>query len=194
MNINRTFSRVEEVSQALLDRFLAPYKKDCRYLKKAQFQYPDDLEINKLDDESGLWFIKGEFAIPESCYIDDTGHFNSVEFNICYNQLFYIMIAYLLEKKLLTEMSDWDLETFKRRQLSDFLIVKFFSTFKKPINSDIFQGMLSINKYSMRSNLILIKTSCAFYDDYGWSEGDVMIAIVNNSSKHHSKRLQPTTL
>ncbi|MBF2047253.1 MAG: hypothetical protein IGS54_07800 [Elainella sp. C42_A2020_010] len=194
MNINQTFSRVEEVSQALLERFLAPYKVDCRYLKQAHFQYPDRSDpTSKTDGEGqGIWFMKGEFAIPESCYIDDTGHFNSVEFNICYNQLFYIMIAYLVQHKLLKEMSDWDLDIYQRRQLNDFLIVKFSSTFKQPINSDAFQGALSINKCSTRNNLILIKTSCAFYDAKGWSEGDVTIAILNDQS--NPKNLQQTVL
>ncbi|MEO1375819.1 MAG: FcoT family thioesterase [Cyanobacteria bacterium J06635_10] len=80
-------------------------------------------------------------------------------------------------------MKDWNLETYKCRQLSDFLIVKFSSTFKKPINSNNFQGVLSINKVSARGNLIMLKTSCAFYDDNdGWSEGDVTIAILNSEN------------
>ena len=184
MNIYQTCSRVEEVNSALLERFLAPYKENCRYLKRAEFQYPDRSTATAKSDGDGqrIGLIKGDFAIPESCYIDDTGHFNSVEFNICYNQLFYIMIAYLVQNKLLKEMSDWDLDIYQRRQLGDFLIVKFSSTFKQPINSDVFQGTLSINKCLMRNNLILIKTSCAFYDAKGWSEGDVAIAVLNDKS------------
>lgn len=192
MNIDQTCSRVEEVSPALLEQFLAPYKENCRYLKRAEFQHPDRSAATAKSDAAGqeLGLIKGDFAIPESCYIDDTGHFNSVEFNICYNQLFYVMIAYLVQNKLLKEMSDWDLDIYQRRQLSDFLIVKFSSTFKQPINSDAFKGTLSINKCSRRSNLILVKTSCAFYDPKGWSEGDVTIAILNDQSS--SVHLQET--
>lgn len=192
MNINQTFSKVEEVNQELLDVFLSPYKENCRYLKKAEFRYPFNDAPSKSDKKGqGLWLIEGEFAITESCYIADTGHFNSVEFNICYNQLFYITIAYLVQHKLLKEMSDWDLEIYKRRQLSDFLIVKFSSTFRQPINSNSFQGMLSINKCSIRGNLLLIKTSCAFYDNRGWSEGDVTIAIVNDKSSYPADSKQP---
>ncbi|NEO98570.1 MAG: hypothetical protein F6K58_07805 [Symploca sp. SIO2E9] len=183
MDINQKFTKIDEVDQDLLDVFLEPYKDNCKYLKKAYFQYPElnNLTKKSKNESQGLWFIKADFAIPESCYITDTGHFNSVEFNICYNQLFYIIIAYLLKNKLLEVMKDWNLKTYKYRQLSDFLIVKFSSTFKKPVNSNNFQGALSINKYSSRGNLIMLKTSCAFYDhNGGWSEGDVTIAVLNN--------------
>ena len=86
MNINQKFTKVDDVSQDLLDVFLEPYKENCKYLKKAQFQ---DKETSRLikksnSENQGLWFIQADFSIPESCYIADTGHFNSVEFNICY--------------------------------------------------------------------------------------------------------------
>ncbi|NEP55458.1 MAG: hypothetical protein F6K31_00125 [Symploca sp. SIO2G7] len=177
MDINQKFTKVDDVSQDLLDIFLEPYKENCKYLQKAQVQYPQT-------SHQGLWFIKADFSIPESCYINDTGHFNSVEFNICYNQLCYILVAYLVENKLLEVMKDWDLELYRRRQLSDCLIVRFSSMFKKPINSQSFQGTLSINKASARSEIIMLKTSCAFYDNKGgWSQGDVTIAILNRKSE-----------
>lgn len=183
MDINQQLTEFNEVSQDLLNIFLEPYKNDCKYLKKAQVQYLDsEKSFEKSKNENKIKIlIKGEFSIPESCYITDTGHFNSVEFNICYNQLFYIMIAYVLEKNLLEVMKDWNLEIYKGRQLSNFLIVKFSSTFRKPINSNHFQGTLSINKSSERGSLIILKTSCAFYDNNdGWSEGDVTIAILKS--------------
>lgn len=185
MDINQKFAKVDDVSQDLLDRFLEPYKENCKYLKKAQVQYPEtNHSLKSKNDRQGLWFIKADFSIPDSCYIADTGHFNSVEFNICYNQIFYILIAYLVENKLLEVMKDWDLAIYKRRQLNDFLIVHFSSTFKKPIDSKSFQGTLSINKSSARSELIMLKTSCAFYDkNGGWSEGDVTIAILNRKTE-----------
>jgi hypothetical protein len=177
MDVNQAFSRVEEVSQELVEVFLNPYKTDCQYLKRAMFYYPCE------DAPAGsLGFIKGDFEIPESCYIDDTGHFNSVEFNICYNQIFYVLIAYLVKHRLLPEMKDWDLDTYKRRQLSDFLITKFSSTFRRPVNAKSFKGMLSINKCAARSGLINVKTTCAFYDEGGWSQGEVTVCVVSTSA------------
>ena len=194
MNINRIFSRGEEVSQALLDIFLSPYKTDCRYLKRAALQYPQRDETTGETGDQGVWFIKGDFEIPESCYIDDTGHFNSVEFNICYNQLFYVLIAYLIQNRLISAMSDWDLESYKRHQLSDFLITKFSSTFRRPVNSDAFQGVLSINKCAARNKLITVRTSCAFYDEHGLSEGDVTVCVVNQPASQPTESIQKASL
>ena len=173
MNIEQSFVKVDDIDPGLLNRFIEPYKEHCKYLKKAQFQYPES-------PDRGRWFVRGEFSIPESCYIADTGHFNAVEFNICFNQICYVAIAYLIQNNLAEAMEGWDLEKYKRRQLSDCLIVKYSSAFKKPIDAKNFQGTLSINKCSARGNLIMIKTSCAFYDRHdGWAQGDITIAILN---------------
>lgn len=178
MKSNAELIELKDVNTNLVNLFLEPYKDDCKYLQKAYFS---NSQAQKNHENQSLWVIKGDFAIPESCYISATGHFNSVEFNICYNQLFYIMIAYLLDNHLLAVMQDWDLETYKRRQLSNFLIVKFSSIFRRPINPSKFQGTLSINKSSVRGNLIILKTTCNFSDNQdGWSEGDITIAVLNS--------------
>ncbi|MEM9272244.1 MAG: FcoT family thioesterase [Cyanobacteria bacterium P01_F01_bin.143] len=174
MNIEQEFVKVDNIDQNLLDRFIEPYKGHCKYLQKAQVQYPKS-------SDNGQWFVQGEFSIPDSCYIADTGHFNAVEFNICFNQLCYVMVAYLIEHNLAEAMAGWDIETFKSRQLSHCFIAKFSSAFKKPINARNFQGTLAITKFVARGNLIMIKNSCAFYDHHeGWAEGEVTIAILND--------------
>jgi FcoT-like thioesterase domain len=170
---------VEVISDALLTRFLAPYKEDCQYLKKAVFNSLDHCYSADISDSNRFGFATGEFAIPESCYIRDTGHFNSVEFNICVNQLFYVMFAHLLQYKLLKEFSNWDLENFEHLQLSNFLIVKLASTFRKPMNSDRFKGELYFNKCSVRSNMTILKVFATFYDAAGRSEGELTVAILH---------------
>jgi FcoT-like thioesterase domain len=193
MKSDRQFTREDDVRQELLASILEPYKDNCKYLKKAKFQYSEPKNLMRLSDKNNqsLWFITGEFSIPESCYIADTGHFNAVEYNICYNQLGYTMVAYLLENQLLKGMEDWNIATYKQRQLPDFLIVKFSNIFKRPIDSSFFQGTISINKYSARSQLIMLKTSCAFYDDNGgWSEGDATIAILTGNAKKTNEHLK----
>ncbi len=92
-------------------------------------------------------------------------------------------------------MKDWDLTSYKKRQLSDFLIVKFASNFKRPINSDRFEGILSIKKYSARKNLIILKTYCAFSDvNGGFSDGEVTIAVLNKKEEQTIENNQKQSL
>ncbi|NEP12522.1 MAG: hypothetical protein F6K14_20400 [Symploca sp. SIO2C1] len=197
ININQKFAKIADVSPDLLKRFLEPYKENCKYLKQARFQYPEPINGSEISGSSNvnIGYMQADFSIPDSCYIADTGHFNSVEFNICYNQLFYIMIAYLVEHQLFPAMADWNVESYQYYQLSNFLITRFSSAFKKPINSDHFQGTLSIHKYSTRGHLIMLKTSCAFYDQNGgWAEGDINIAVLNKESEKNLNEVKEAVL
>jgi hypothetical protein len=101
---------------ALLEKILMPYKLNCRYLQKAHVEF-GRLELAKPDagNNKNLLRAEGEFSIPSSCYIVDTGHFNSVEFNICYNQLAYYLLAECVQNKLLGNFLDWSSEEYTRR-------------------------------------------------------------------------------
>jgi hypothetical protein len=102
------------------------------------------------------------------------------------------MMAYLFEQNLLEgleAMKGWDLDVYRQRQLPNFLIVKFASAFKKPIDSKFFYGTISMNHYSVRSQMIMARTSCAFHDDQGgWAEGEVTIAILNGDTEKANVR------
>ena len=183
---NSLIGEVDEIDQNLLDTFLEPYKENCRYLQSAKFIYPqstssDDHQQQLPMRDQGIWHATGNFCIPESCYIVDTGHFNAVEFNICYNQLFYIAIAYLIKNRLIEIMQDWDLEIYQQRQLSDFLIARYSATFKKTINAKNFRGNLAFKKYSTRRGLIILNTEIAFHDQHGGTaQGKVTICVPNH--------------
>jgi len=173
------------VSEALLGEVLTPYKPHCRYLKRAWVVVCRPDRFNSSRSEAHI-SIRGEFAIRESCYIADTGHFNAVEFNICYNQLAYTLLATCVEQKLMRELASWSLDEYRRRQLSDFLIVNFSSEFRTSMQSDRFEGLVSIDKSMTRRDTILIKTSSQFQDGRGgFSRGQAFIAIVNGS-RHSS--------
>jgi FcoT-like thioesterase domain len=73
------------ITAGFIAEVLQPYRANAKYLHAAELTYVrSDAAAN---DEASLVVGRGHFTIPASCYIDDTGHFNAVEFNICYNQL-----------------------------------------------------------------------------------------------------------
>jgi hypothetical protein len=165
-----------ETDRELLSLVLRPYKMHCRYLKTADLEAAQDPGPT----------VAGNFEIDESCYIDDTGHFNSVEFNICYNQLAYYLIAKSVQEGLLPAFRDWRLDDFWRRQLPNILITDLRSRFQREIRGKRFSGSISLTNLvrlekSQRWNrLIVLYTSCRFWDDKGGlCRGEVKIAITN---------------
>jgi hypothetical protein len=163
-----------DTDNALLDDVLLPYKENCRYLKTAL--------VERDDDERGL-SVYCTFEIPESCYIEDTGHFNAVEFNICYNQMAYYLIAKAVQESLIEPFTAWSMADYWERQLPDILIADFQSKFRRPIHSGAFAGSLRFGKVLQRKGerpLIIIGTECEFSDSSGGrAEGVVKLAITN---------------
>jgi hypothetical protein len=162
---------------SLLQQVLLPYKPHCRYLLNAYLEHGAQAPAGGRS-RSLLVAAQGEFSIPESCYIADTGHFNAVEFNICYNQLAYFLLASCVQHRL-EPLAQWSLEEYRRRQLGDFLIVQFSSAFRKQMKSDRFTGRVEIHKVMNRGGALFMKTYCRFEDGRGGlSEGDPLIAIL----------------
>lgn len=160
------------VDGALLDSVLTPYKLDCRYLKQAI------VEVGGPDGTVAT--IRGELGIPHSCYIDDTGHFNSVEFNICYNQLVYVLMAQLVVSEVTPYFAAMSLGEYLERQLPDVLIHDFSSKFKRPLDMRRFGGRVTIRTTAKRSRFLFVRTECEFADDAGGAaRGDVTLAIVD---------------
>lgn len=172
------------VPQSILDEVLSPYKSHCRYLKSAVVETPATAPA--AGEGPSVW-ARGEFKIPESWYIDDTGHFNSIEFNLCYNQLVYVLIGESARNGLLPSLA-MDYAEFRKRQLPDVLIVEFQSTFRKAMDSRSFRGTVAIERLQSRSRMHMLKTHCEFEDaEGGFSEGNVLLAIVNRTSRGHAE-------
>ncbi|SER36112.1 FcoT-like thioesterase domain-containing protein [Lentzea xinjiangensis] len=156
----------------LLSQVLRPYRDDCRYLQEA-YVVEGAQEVT----------ARGRFSIAESCYIDSTGHFNAVEFNICYNQLGYFLIASCVQRELLDEFAAWSMDDFWERQLSDVLIYRFASKFSRMIDPGSFTGEVTFAKPVVRRKpgrppVMIIDTACSFWDDNGGAAaGEVTLAF-----------------
>ncbi len=159
----------------LLERVMSPYKDHCKYMKAATLK----AEGNFAEGE----YLTGNanFQIPESCYIDDTGHFNAVEFNLCYNQLMYYTIAKAVKEQAAEMFSHWDMGMYWKRQLPDILIADFNSSFRRPLDSENFYGEIEFVASRSIRTLQYINTLIRFTDDgTGHCEGAVKLAIINS--------------
>lgn len=164
-----------EVSPELQARVLAPYKPDCRYLLRSFVELPEP-------GADHLVRLHGELSIEGSCYIEETGHFNSVEFNICYNQLVYTLMAQCVASSILPAFGAMTLPEYFARQLPDVLIHEFSSKFRRPLNARAFKGTVSIVEAQDRRKFLVLSTHCTFEDGLGGSaHGDISLAIVERA-------------
>jgi len=169
-----------EDDHALRARVMQVYLPQCRYLSEAV------VDATPGPDGSGGPTATGRFEIGDSCYIDDTGHFNAVEFNICYNQMAYYLIAKSVKEGLLPVFAGWALDDFFRLQLPNILIVDFRSTFKRQMRGKHFSGSVTVTEVTKleRSErwepLVVLRTACRFWDETdGNCRGQVKLAITN---------------
>ena len=178
-----------QIDFSLLERVLSPYSPaGTDYLKSMQLE--DTCQCASSVDDAPLFVSSGAYQIPTSCYIQDTGHFNAVEFLICYNQLAYATFAHLVEgeyfnmpeftdacPKISDALEGMSIEHYFKHQLSSMLILKTETRFKSIINAKDFYGTLTIKKLKRRKDTIFIETKCVFRDDDGgYAEGNVLLA------------------
>lgn len=173
---------VADTDADILALVLRPYIPECRYVLNTR------VEVGRPRAEGeapSLVGVSANCAIPATFYIEDTGHFNAVEFNLCYNQLAYYAIAAAVKYKLLDAFSTWDMEEYRRRQLPDVLISKLSSHFIRPVHGASFNGWLDITKASVSSKgHIFLTMDVCFTDSHdGLARGEVTLAIVSRSTK-----------
>lgn len=176
-NRNRGRELPMDVSEAFVADILKPYRPNAKYLKSAQItQFRESMEGNT--KRVPLVTAKGRFSIPESCYIDDTGHFNAVEFNICYNQLAYVMFGKCFDTGIVQKLKFLSLSEYKRHQLQSCYIVSLDSRFFKPLKSDAFEAELILNKMSAMGGALFCFTAITFSDVEGdKAQGSVVLAF-----------------
>lgn len=176
------------ITDAFIAKILTPYRDHAKYLKSAQildYYEPDLSDEVPGEPKKPMVTIEGNFSIAESCYIDDTGHFNAVEFNICYNQLAYVLFGKCIQSGIFHRViPDWaervnlSYENFLKYQLSSMFIAKIEGSFLKPLNGKCFKARLSILRIMWTEETAFVSTQISFSDAYGIkSKGPVLLAF-----------------
>lgn len=164
------------VADEVLSRVLSPYKPEATYLLRAS--------VDPASREDVLVSARGEFSIPFSCYIADTGHFNAVEFNICYNQLAYVLLGQCVISGLLPPLEIPTFEEYRRRQLPDFLILRLKSSFRQAIDPRAFAGTVAVRSAKRKMSMLMLDTVVVFTDGHGGSsEGEVLLGVIDSAKR-----------
>jgi hypothetical protein len=174
-----------DICEEFVAETLKPYRANAKYLKSAQITQIRDPD--RPAKGSPLATAVGRFSIPESCYIDDTGHFNAVEFNICYNQLAYVMFGKCFETGVVPKLRFVTLPQYRQHQLQSCFIVSLESRFLQQLDSRDFRGELTVNKVSSAGGMPFGFTSITFSDAEGVkAHGQVVLAFnpPTDATKH----------
>lgn len=161
------------IKEELLAKVLEPYAcKDSRYLVDAAYKATEDSVL-----------AYGNFSIGDSAYIRSTGHFNAVEFVLCFNQLAYCAFAPAVLNGEIAALRGWSIEDYFNYQLPSMLIKTTASRFKRQINASKFSARLSCKDFEVvERSLRYLKIPCAieFWDEQGGSaSGEVELAALN---------------
>lgn len=171
MTSSLTSATMSAADRELLSITMAPYRaKQAIYLDAAHVQLEGNTVIGR-----------GDFSISQSCYIDDTGHFNAAEFIICYNQLMYFTLAVTVRDRLRPALSHWSMDDYFTRQLPNVLIHRVSSTFSRPIDPRGFTGEFVLHDVcedKIDRQMLVLPTTVRFADPHGGrSHGDVGLVL-----------------
>lgn len=174
-----TAPRIEE---ALHRRVLEPYTPQSRYVVRAAMTQTGNGRCPRETDSSSWLRLDAECSIGDPVYIQPTGHFNAVEFNITYNQMLYLALAEAVHRRLLPDLAHWRIDDFFRAQLPDVLITDYHAKFQHPIRSGDYSGWFSILESTLveRRNMLFLRTAAGCSTPYGGQcEARCTIAILN---------------
>ena len=171
-----------ELSEELRQRVLTPYKSHSRYVHRAVLSQCGNGASPHTATPATWIRLDAECGFEEPCYIEATGHFNAVEFNITFNQMLYLAMAEAVRRRLIPELSHWSLDDFFRAQLPDVLIADYHARFRRPMTARHYRGWVSFVDVQTRPQrkLLLLQTRAGCSTDAGGEcSADATIALVN---------------
>lgn len=172
-----------EMSPERLTKVLIPYRDNCKYLKRISYEYqPVGPGVSEDASEASI-VAHGELSIDESCYIDSTGHFNAVEFQICANQLMYALGAECTRLRLIRAFRAMDLDGYYDRQLSNVLITNVTSAFRKVMNPRQFRGRLQLDRAYCLRDRAFWECSVSYFDEEGGAADGTIVVTMSLGDK-----------
>ena len=161
-----------------LARVLIPYRDNCKYLRSCAMEYQPVGPGTSIEESEASIVAIGELSIAESCYIDSTGHFNAVEFQICANQLMYTMGAEVTRRGILRAFASMTIEGYYERQLPNVLITNVTCAFRKVMNPRRFRGRLKLDRAYIIRDRAFWECSLTYSDDEdGLAEGNIVVTM-----------------
>lgn len=150
-----------KVTQELVDKVVAMYKPNYRYLKSAEVDFP---------------VARGRFQLGETEYCETLQHMTDVEAQLCLNQLCYVFFGQSLIDQRWEGLEDLTFDKYLELRKEGMFIVESHKTFKKETNPrEPFNGQIKVAKIRRHNNIYVAKLDFDLND--GASVGELSLVL-----------------
>ncbi|MEK6951992.1 MAG: FcoT family thioesterase [Nanoarchaeota archaeon] len=130
-----------KISQELVDKVVAVYKPNYRYLKEADVNFP---------------VARGIFQLGETEYMQTLQHLTDVEAQLCLNQLSYVFFGNEINAKRWEGLRDLTFDDYLELRKEGMFIVESHKKFHKETNPrEPFEGIMRLVRAKKRGNIYL---------------------------------------
>ena len=130
-----------KIPQELIDKVVAIYKPNYRYLKEADVDFP---------------VIRGKFQLGETEYMQTLQHLTDVEAQLCLNQLSYVFFGNEINTKRWEGLRDLTFDDYLELRKEGMFIVESNKKFHRETNPrEQFSGVLKLIRTKKKGRIHL---------------------------------------
>jgi len=138
---NDKISIYMKIPQELIDRVVAVYKPNYRYLKEAYVDFP---------------IARGRFQLGETEYMQTLQHLTDVEAQLCLNQLSYVFFGNEITSKRWEGLKDLTFDDYLELRKEGMFIIESHKKFDRETNPrEPFEGIVRLIRTKKRGNIHL---------------------------------------
>ncbi len=153
-----------KISQELVDKVLAIYKPNYRYLKEACIDFP---------------VSRGRFQLGETEYVEALQHLTDVEAQLCLNQLNYVFFGNEINSKRWQELKDLTFDDYLESRKEGMFIVNSHKIFhKETCTKEPFEGVIRLIRTKKIGSIYL--ATLDFNLNNGACIGEFSLALKRN--------------
>ena len=139
-----------KIPKETVDKVLAVYYPNYKYLKEADIEYP---------------IGKGKFLIEKTGYMETLQHMTDVEAQLCLNQLCYVFFGQGVIDKKWKGLENLSFDEYLDLRKENMFITESHKKFKRETNpKEPFYGQIEVMNIKSKNNLYVTKLNFSLND------------------------------
>ncbi len=150
-----------KLPQETLDRVVALYNPNYRYLKESEIEFP---------------IARGKFQLGETEYCETLQHMTDIEAQLCLNQLCYVFFGQGIIDKKWKGLENLTFDKYLELRKENMFITESHKKFRKETNSrEPFYGQIKLKRIRRYGNIYVAKLD--FDLNEGASVGELSLVL-----------------